>query len=356
VSIFQLAFAAPTHKTIKVGVIAEPPIAYQSKTHAWYGVIINIWQEIASDNNWPYEFIPMGENAENAIDALAKNKIDVLIGSLSVTHARITKVDFSRPFMINRIVVLERGFPLDHFGSLLFMILSKFFNYIFLVFAISFLMIAHCMWYFERKALKEFGKGYFRGILHSTWSLLMLLVGSQLVDHPKHRFTRLIILIVIFLSVIFSSLISAAFTSSLTLSLAPTVLPREKSLHELQNKTFAAVQGQTTGSTIKSLGGDIIRFPNLYDAINALKHNRKIDAIIGDADLLSYAISHSAEFNELQVTPIALDTDEYAVAFSRNSSLKTQFDYSLTQMQENNRIIPICLRYLSTSDAAACVI
>lgn len=358
----HLSFAAkaitPPEKPdiIKVGVIDGPPISYLGRDRAWHGIVVDLWQEIATDNNWQYEFIPMGENVENAIDEVADKKLDVLIGPLTVTHSRLTKVDFSRPFMINKVVVLERGLPIDHFASLLMMILSKTLNIFFVMIAVTFLIIAHIIWALERKTLKEFGNGYIRGILHAIWALLMLLVGSQLVDHPKHHLSRFLLLLVIFLSIIFSSLVAAAFTSSLTLSLVPEALSPEKSLKELQNKSFASVTGQSTGSTMQNLGGSVIYFKTLKDTLHALKTDQNIDAIVGDSVILKYSIAHSSEFSKLSVTPISLVTDEYAVAFRRDSALREKFDYGLTKLQEENRMMPICLRYLSEGDAAACVI
>jgi polar amino acid transport system substrate-binding protein len=353
---FAASAVNQSNHPIKVGVIIGAPIAYQDKNKTWHGIVVNIWEDIAAENGWQYEFIPMGENVENAVNAVSEKKLDVLLGPITVTYSRLQKVDFSRPFMINKVVVLERGLPLNQFGSLLLMVLAKAFNTFFLIIAVVFFIIAHIIWLLERKTLKEYGQGYFRGILHTTWSLLMLLVGSQLVDRPKHHLSRFLILLVIFLSITFSSLVAAAFTSSLTLSLAPATIPQEKSIKQLQSKTFASVQGQSTGPTMQNLGGDVIYFGDLHEAIQALKNNPKIDAIVGDSVLLKYNIAHTAGFTSLSLTPIALDTDEYAVAFQHNSSLRQKFDYSLTKFKEEDRIMPICLRYLAEQDAAVCVI
>ncbi|MCD6047801.1 MAG: hypothetical protein K0S08_1448 [Gammaproteobacteria bacterium] len=356
----HIGFAADTvnhnNSPIKVGVIIGAPIAYQDKNKAWHGIIVNIWEEIAAENGWQYEFIPMGENVENAINAVSEKKLDVLIGPITVTYSRLKQADFSRPFMINKVEVLERGLPINQFGSLLLMVLAKAFNTFFLIIFIVFLVIAHIIWLLERKTLKEYGQGYLRGIAHTTWSLLMLLVGSQLVDRPKHHLSRFLILLVIFLSITFSSLVAAAFTSSLTLSLAPAAIPQEKSIKQLQSKTFASVTGQSTGATMQNLGGDVIYFNSLHEAIQSLKNNPKIDAIVGDSVLLKYNIAHTAGFTGLSLTPISLDTDEYAVVFQHNSLLRQNFDYSLTKLKEENQAMPICLRYLAEQDAAACVI
>lgn len=343
---------------LKVGVLVGPPIAYQStaESRSWHGIAINLWKQIAIENGWDYTFVPMGENAEAAIDALAQHKIDVLLGPVTVTHKRLERVDFSRAFLLNKVVAVQEKKSRSHFSSLLYMIISKIFNIIFLSMAVAFFILANLLWFFQRKYMVEFQKGYFKGVIHAIWSLLMLLIGSQLIDRPRYGFERLLILIVIVLSILFSSLLSAAITSSLTLSLVPSALEQEYSVKEIQGKTFASIAGQEAAEVIQDLGGRVVFFKSSEEAITALQDQAGIDAMVGDSVVLKYKLAHFPKFERLNVMPIPIANNEYAFAFPKKSPLLEKFNYVLAKLQDYNHVTPICLEYLSADEATACAI
>ncbi len=345
---------------VRVGVLPnQGPIAYQSLADGtWHGIAISLWEQIAELNHWQYEFVPVSENTEHVINELMHHQYDVVIGGTTVTYARIQKVDFSRTFLINKMLIFEKGIATDHFLSTLWFVFSKVFNYIFLGAAILFVLTAHFLWIYERETnAPDLNKGYIKSIAYAMWYLLMLLAGGFLVDKPNAAVTRALVLLVLIASIVFSALVSAAFTSSLTLSLSQSQNEKSYSTQDIRGKRYASVEGYYSTEMVKKLGGEVVLFSNLPEALNAMLKNRDIDGVAGNAIILdNYLKKNPALSKKFPLYPIVLANDEFAFAFPKHSPYRNPTDYALIKLQDNGQVAQICAQYVDKENATACIV
>jgi len=83
---------------LRVGFAAEPypPFTYKSSSGQWTGFEIELANELCAQLNRECRHVPTAWSG--IIPALKSNKIDMILGSMSITKKREKVVDFSRPY------------------------------------------------------------------------------------------------------------------------------------------------------------------------------------------------------------------------------------------------------------------
>lgn len=98
---FALAFTAgpaPAAEPLQVGISSEPypPFTYKSASGEWAGFEVELAQAICAEME--RECVTAPTAWSGIIPALNSGKIDMIIGSMSITERRDKLVDFSKPY------------------------------------------------------------------------------------------------------------------------------------------------------------------------------------------------------------------------------------------------------------------
>ncbi|MDT6953337.1 transporter substrate-binding domain-containing protein [Companilactobacillus alimentarius] len=84
--------------TIKVAVFGDlPPYGWVNKDGKRVGYDVTLAHKIAKDLGVKLKFVQV--NANNRVDALNANKVDIILANFTVTKARRDVVDFAKPYM-----------------------------------------------------------------------------------------------------------------------------------------------------------------------------------------------------------------------------------------------------------------
>ena len=81
----------------------EPFVFNESKS----GISLEIWDKIAKQESWKYEYISF-KNVDDALHDLTKGNIDLVVGPISITARRLEKMWFSQPFYSSSISIISR--------------------------------------------------------------------------------------------------------------------------------------------------------------------------------------------------------------------------------------------------------
>lgn len=84
----------PEKDTLKVGIAGSEPFVFNDGER---GIAIEIWEEMANDNSWTFEY-QIYDEVDDALNALNNESIDVLVGPISITAHRLENFRFSQPF------------------------------------------------------------------------------------------------------------------------------------------------------------------------------------------------------------------------------------------------------------------
>jgi ABC-type amino acid transport substrate-binding protein len=73
-------------RTLIVGTKEVPPFAMKNSEGTWTGVSIDLWRQIATELNLPFEFREL--DLQSLLDGVADGTLDVAVAALSITAER----------------------------------------------------------------------------------------------------------------------------------------------------------------------------------------------------------------------------------------------------------------------------
>lgn len=334
---------------IRVGVSIGKPFAYMS-IDTYKGLSVDVWRRIASQYGWSFEFVGMGENVESGINALIKKNIDVLIGPVSVNYDRLKRVDFSRPYFINKIGLVTPHASVSYLRFSM-EVLKEFIKPFALIVFLVFLFLAHIFWFLERK--QSVSNKYFRGILHSSWILCMHIVGysykGELRSFSKKIFATFWFVCAFILVIFFKSMFTALLTTGIMTSSATV-----NTLRDIEGKRVAYVAGRQNINFIKQSDGIPVAYQNLDLALQELNSkNGVIDVVIEDYFILKNKMN-KGRFSNLTISPLDLGNDEFAYVLPLNSPLFRMINLAMVKLQDDGDVVLFCGKYFSQEDILNC--
>lgn len=91
-----------SREVLLVGVENTPPFAMDIDGD-WRGISVELWESIATQNNWKYEYVP-GE-FQNMLKAVSNCELDVVLPAITVTAEREAYMDFSHTYLVEDVAI-----------------------------------------------------------------------------------------------------------------------------------------------------------------------------------------------------------------------------------------------------------
>src|ERR1700719_2985878 len=89
-------FAAAQDAPLKVAVYDAPPYGHREADGSVDGVSVDLWRRVAESLGREYHLVPVTQ-MEAILQDLERKDYDVAIGAITITPARLARVDFSYP-------------------------------------------------------------------------------------------------------------------------------------------------------------------------------------------------------------------------------------------------------------------
>lgn len=330
--------ATAQEKTLNVGVSLGAPFVI-FKNNEYEGISIDIWKLISEELNLKYQFIPMGEHIDDAIEDLSAGKIDILIGPIVPTYERSKLVDFMQPYYSNKIGLVVALKRIDFFEAI-----SPIFNVIvnisLIIFLVFFVLYLHVYWYYERIFNNKLPLTYWKGIRKTFW---LHTLDIDLGKIPEHVTTRIFRFLWLTLLTLFFSSITAAITSALTIALSDQYMQYD-SLDDFRNKKIAAVISTAPYDIAKGMGLNIVPTNSREDAINLLLSER-VTAYADYYPIADYYIKQHQLSDKLMMANAILKRNTFAFALPINSPLLHELNLKLRSHQDYGVIKSLCEKY-----------
>ena len=209
----------PDTAHLKVGVAGSSPFIIQKNNKDYNGIAYDIWQMIAVDARWNYSVVDYPSVAQ-ALDSLENGKIDILVGPISITSARVNKVRFSQPYYQSSLSIMSRSEKRGLWDRI-----SPFFSWKLAVALVIFLFIlaivGTLIWIAERKESPEqFPPDPPRGIANGMWLAIVTMSTTGYGDKaPITLLGRIITGCWMVISIIFATSMVAGIAISSELSM-----------------------------------------------------------------------------------------------------------------------------------------
>ena len=343
--------SAPGGRELTVGVSEGYPFAVFDKAGKPTGIAVDVWEKIAKTHQWTYKYTPYGENVNNAVQAVADGKLDVLIGPISTTHKRMKIVDYTRPFFLNQLgLALKKseGNTWQAMDQFLDLILSPFV----LVLIAIWLVIGFTLWWVEKGNNSEVSKKFPQGVFDVLWLSIAGLLSGDMLIKPRTGLGKTLEISWLIVCLLFALSIAATFTSTLTVSLSGQSQTYH-SVSQLKGLSFAAIQGRVSVDAIKKADATPVEVTDLTHALVLLERG-KVQGVVEDYLILeSFLKQHDNP--HLFMSTVTLGNDEFAFVTPKGSLLRNTLDLGITEMQGDDSVMGLCQKYLSSEQAKLCV-
>ncbi len=345
-SFTHASMADTDEKVLRVGIV-EPVAPFIIPLNGAYsGISIDVWQFVATRENMKYKYVTLEGNADDALKKLQKGEVDVLIGPISVSSQRYSEADFSYPYFLNSVGIIENADNTD-FLRLMQVFTDVLKSPLFIGFILSFFIYIHILWWLERGRIQNFHLRYFQGMSHILWTHL-LQKGYKEIPHTLPG--RIVSLGWVLAAAVFVTAILATVTSKLTLAL---VSKPEHFTHvtELRDQFVAAVKGTHAYTEAKKAGAHVIVAENIKEATAWLDQKRV--AAVAEDYILAKEYLNKVTYPNLHFSSLTLSNDQYAIIVQKNSPLLAKVNDAILFLEDDDSIEPLCSRYIG-ADAKLC--
>jgi len=324
-------------KTLKVGVSGTPPFVIQ-KDLGFEGISLEVWEEVAKQNNLAYELIPQ-ESPDEGIRAVDDETIDLLVGPISITPGRlaIPDVNFTQPYFFAKAGVLVPKSPPSLFSRVKVFFGQAVMSSVLVLIGVL-AIVGTLVWLAERRRNESaFPKPPIQGIGSGMWFALVTLTTVGYGDKaPVTRTGRMITSLWMVISLIAVSSLTASLASAFTLFLSGAADTPISSAKDLSQRRVAVVQG-TSGIRLAESGGMIKVSARDLNAAVTMVSNGQVDAMIFDRPAIRYYLRENPGLS-VKLAPFTLAEETYGFAFKTGSPLNTPLDVSILKLQRNGDV------------------
>ena len=327
-----------------VGTKEVPPFAMKNSEGTWTGVSIDLWRQIATELNLPFEF--QERDLQGLLGGVADGSLDLAVAALSITAEREEICDFSHPYYVTGLGI---AIALKHRTPWL-VVLKKLFSlhYLKIVIGLCVLLLAigTLIWWFEHKRNPEqFGGGTAAGIGSGFWwsAVTMTTVGYG-DKAPITLWGRVVAITWMLLAIIIVSVFTATITSTLTVAHLDVPV---KGPQDLPRVRVGAIADTTGEVYLRDHQISHTSFKTALEGLGAIEAGA-IEALVYDAPILRYLIQNEFK-GGLDVLPHTFNREDYGIALSKSSSLREQINRVLLEKIQGREWQDILHQYLGGS-------
>ena len=296
------------------------------------GYSIDLWAEIARRLGLTYEWQEY-ESVGEILAAVETGAADVAIAGISMTREREEVVDFTHPYYDAGLQILvpakssfSLGDTLRHFfspGLLAFALIAF----------VAGLLMAHFIYFAERRHNPDFQRGYPRGLWEALWWLLTIVANGEYPDKEASASRRLMTITFWLVGLLLVAQFTATVTSALTVQRLNSDVDGPE---DLPGKRVATVTGSTAEGYLIARNMLPIGVPAVDDAY-ALLAAGDVDAIVYDAPVLRYYSVTTGAGVAALVGPL-FKPEKYGIALPHGSELREPINEVLLEMYQDGTL------------------
>ena len=312
----------------------EPFVIYEDQQYR--GFSIDLWDAIATELNITYDLVGVNSIAK-LLDEVERGAADVAVAGIGITSQGETSLDFSHPYYESglQVMVPSSGGDVGRFLAIIGAVLrSPRLYYGIGIFVLILLIVAHLLWFFERRHNSQFPQDYFHGIWEAFWWAAVTVTTVGYGDKvPKRFFGRFFGLMWMFSGYFVFAYFTASIASTFTVQElqgtinGPEDLPGKR-IATVANSAAAAYLDQQTNWSFQD-------YSTQQATLEALATN-EVDAIVYDAPVLQYFVSHDGEGRYKLVGEVFQELN-YGIALQQDSPYREAVNAALLKLYESGR-------------------
>lgn len=306
-----------------VGTRVAPPFSMKGEDGAWEGISIDLWRHVAERLHLKYRIVERG-SVQDLVNAVASGQVDVAVAALTVTADRLKVMDFTQPFFETGLGVAVPRSGITAWLPVVRTFQSfRFLQAVLVMLSIA-LLVGTLIWIFERRENEHYGGGAMRGFVAGAWWSAVAMTQAGAAQHgPRSTPGRALAVVWMVASVAIIWVFIAGITSALTTQRLRGIV---HSRNDLRSMRVGAVAGSSTVDFLVNQRIAFRPYRTVADGLHAAESGQ-IDAFVYDRPLLAWMLQQ--DFSRLELTPVTLDNQSYAIALRPNSALREKLDIEL---------------------------
>lgn len=345
VALAMVAFAASPAwaegQELRVGVVGSAPFVVREGGEL-SGISVGVWKDAARASGWTSKLVAL-ESVPDALDAVARSEVDVLIGPISITAERAERVRFTQPYFESSLGILAGRASSSPFSRI-----APFLSRAFAV-GVAGLLVVLCavgalIWLAERKKNPEqFPATPLAGIGNGIWLAVVTMTTVGYGDRaPITLAGRIVAGVWMVVALVTASSLTAGIATALTLAqLSPG---RISSAEQLADQRVAAVRGTPGARFAKRMNAILVPVSSLEDGV-ARVESGDADALVFDRPMLLYHLQEHPDL-DLRVSQASYVPQRYGFALPMETELQNDLNVALLRQTESGRVRTIAEEWL----------
>jgi ABC-type amino acid transport substrate-binding protein len=315
-------------KKIIVGVKEEPPFIMKDAQGNYYGLSIDLWEDLAKKDDIDYEYQDFRDYLL-ILRALTRKDIDVSISPLTVSYQRLHSFEVSQPFFISSL-----GVAVYSHGSVISKLLSRDILVVIGSLILLIALVGTVMWLVERRRNTiEFSESPRLGMLDGIWWAAVTMTTVGYGDKtPKTRSGRALALLWMFTSIMLISSLTASITSHLAHTGDDMNITHVEDLAEMQDKV-GTVAHSGSADYLRNNGIELPNrcfYENPLDGLKALKKG-DIRVFVYDKPIMYYLLTEHNLEDDVTILPVTFNKNYCSFMFPQGSKLLRSLDPDLIE-------------------------
>ena len=327
--------------TLIVAIYNAAPTAFMAEDGGHYGIMVEIWEEIATHTEYSFEYHPTG--LEDLLMGLQDGRYDVGLGAITITPEREAIVDFSQPVNPSGTgFAMSKKYAASKF-QLYYKPIIKSVGRLLIGLTLLLLTSAAIVWLAERKKHPEFQSrsriaSFYDGLWWSAVTMTTVGYGDKV---PFTFLGRLVGLAWMFTSIVLVSLFTANAASILTKSTTNSTI---NSLADLRGLSIEAVMHSSGAEFLEREKFNYTPYVTLEEAVEAML-DENVEAVVSNVPFLQYLNTHKY-VDQLIVSDNWLLKNNMGIALQPDSHYMEQVNSALLKLLSEEKWQSIVYRYL----------
>ncbi|WP_204137429.1 glycine betaine/L-proline ABC transporter substrate-binding protein ProX [Halomicronema sp. CCY15110] len=313
----------------------EPFVIYEDQQYQ--GFSIDLWEAIADELQLSYDLVGVNSVAK-LLDEVERGAADLAIAGIGITSQREERLDFSYPYYESGLQVLvpsdqsELSKLLSVVGAVL---RSPRLYYGVGILVVILLIVAHILWWSERTHNDEFPETYWHGIWEAFWWAAVTVTTVGYGDKvPQKPAGRVFGLLWMFSGYFVFAYFTASIATTFTVQELQGVIT---GLEDLPGKRVATVAESAAAEFLDQQTNLLFQdFPTLEALYTAVETEQTVDAVVYDAPVLQYFVSHQGQ-GKYQVVGEVFQSLNYGIALQPDSPYREAINATLLKLYEAGR-------------------
>ncbi|HLR24380.1 MAG TPA: transporter substrate-binding domain-containing protein [Fodinibius sp.] len=330
--------------SLTVGVAGSEPFVVDLSMQT--GIALEIWQNAALMEGLSYNLLSY-KSAPTALAALEAGKLDIVVGPISITPERATKVKFTQPYYQSSLSIMSRSVA-PGIWQRIKRLFSVQLLYAVMVFLFILAIVGTLLWFAEHKVNPdEFSSDPASGIGDGMWCAIVTMTTTGYGDlAPRTLQGRIIAGGWMVICIISATTMVAGIASSLSLSAADSNTIEKAS--QLARHKVAVVKGSPSDAFVERYNAERVYVGNLKEGYDHLK-SEEVDAVVFDRPQMLYFLKQNHDDN-VRISQYQYMRQGYGFAIPKDSKKLRDLDITILELQQSGKIERIVTEWLGENN------